>query len=255
MTFQTVRGKLIVVATYGALFNVQLTQNPFFSGRPTIETGGRPQFMLGNRIYQLRSTLNLIQTEEVVAEMKQFLDDYQVGIDLAGERNVPITVVIIGLGEVKNDDLGDEAMESVVGTLSKMAEDLNVSVLFTGVNEIPTRSTLRGRWFHEMLELMASRAPILEGTNVTYADVWTPDIITDLSVVNRKGVMETSETPQLLGRLRVLAHLIAKFLANEVTLEWLKRPVVPQDYEDNPTMDVASQGADDGLNDEGAGSG
>jgi hypothetical protein len=78
--------------------------------------------MLGNRIYQLRSDLNLIKTDDFIIEMRQFLEDDQVGIDLGGECNVPITVVIIGLGEVENDDLGDEAMEAVIGTLSRIAE-------------------------------------------------------------------------------------------------------------------------------------
>jgi hypothetical protein len=250
------KGKLVVVVTYGTLRNIQLTTNPFYSGKPTEMADGRPTFLPGNRVYHLRSELNLIKTDEAVMEIRKFISEYQIGIDLSGERSLPITVVILGIGEVENDDLGDDAMEAVMTTLTNIVDELDVSVLFAGVGEIPTRTTLRGRWFHELLEYLVSKAPVLEGNQVVYADIWTPDLITDLTVNKNGDVMEVMETPQVLGRLKMLSHLVAKFIANEVTLTWLGRPVIPPDYEAQQMEEVTQEAINEPIaEDEAAGSG
>jgi hypothetical protein len=224
--------------------NIKLSLDPFFRGKESAGLAGRPTFLPGNRVYHLRSELTLDKTVEVVDEMKSFIQDYQIGLDIAGERTVAVNLVIVGIGDIENEAMTDETMESIITTLTTLVEEVDVNLLFAGIAEIPTRASLRGRWLHELLEFLENKAPILEGTQITYADIWTPDMITDLSLVNLNGKMTVQETPAVSGKVKLLAHLISRFIDNEVTLNWLGRPTnLPID--ETQQMDATQQEAEE----------
>jgi hypothetical protein len=121
-------------------------------------------------------------------------------------------------------------MAKIVGTMKGMALALNMNTMFIGINEVPSSSTLRGRWLGDFLHYMERRPQFLENGSVTYVDIWTPTNTSQMELHSEGRMTWLKEKRDIyIHRLGLLSQAIPLYM-----LDQLSHKIVGRHMEDSP---------------------
>jgi hypothetical protein len=138
------------------------------------------------------------------------------------------------VGDVDEDSLSNEVMDSLVNNIVNLSQTTDFDVLFGGISEIPSNQSLRGRWWHAWLNMLTRKAKDLGDKRITYCDVITPSSLDQIHFKEVQGKRFTREPPALVAeRIVLLERAIQLYLSFGLSHQLLGRAPLTAPVEQN----------------------